>query len=176
MARRSRRSHRPRPLASLGAVLVLGACAFVNPGAVPRGSSAEQVIERLGPPTGSFALPDGARRLEYARGPFGKQTWMFDFDARGGLAEVSQVLTEKRFNQVRAGLSIDELRLALGRPSETGQVGWQDQIVWSYRYESPFCQWFQVGIDRQGRVVDTGYAPDPACDDREAFFFPRRHR
>jgi len=146
---------------------VLAGCA-ANPARIAPGTSADAVRGTLGVPTGEYLLPDGGRRLEYARGPFGRQTWMLDFDARGALASTTQVLTEQRFNQIRAGLPSDDLRRTLGRPSATSVVGWQNQIVWSYRYDSPFCQWFQVGIDPQKRtVVDTGYYPDPICDDPE---------
>jgi hypothetical protein len=41
------------------------------------------------------------------------------------------------------------------------------QTVWAYRYETPFCQWFQVGIDARGKVMDTSYGPDPLCEGRD---------
>jgi len=44
-------------------------------------------------------------------------------------------------------------------------------VVWAYRYETPFCRWFQVGIDPQGKVVDTAYGPDPLCDEGEIKIF-----
>jgi hypothetical protein len=36
--------------------------------------------------------------------------------------------------------------------------------VWSYRYWTPFCQWFQVSVGDDGKVVETGYGIDPMCD------------
>jgi len=65
----------------------------------------------------------------------------------------------------KAGMTRDELLRTLGRPSRVGFVGWQNQTVWNYRYSSPFCQWFQVGLSQAGIVEDTGYGPDPLCDD-----------
>ena len=60
----------------------------------------------------------------------------------------------------------DEVLRTIGRPSNVGYVGWhKTQTVWSYRYASPFCQWFQVGLSEAGVVEDTGYGPDPICDD-----------
>lgn len=53
--------------------------------------------------------------------------------------------------------------LALGRPSEQSRLSLQRLTVWSYRYETLFCQWFQVGIDEAGHVTDTNYLPDPLC-------------
>lgn len=153
------------------AAALIGGCAFVRPEKIAAGSSMDAVQQRLGAPTGRFDLPDGGRRLEFARGPFGMQTWMADFDAGGSLRAISQVLTERRFNAIRTGMSRDEVRLAIGRPSEQSTIAWQRQIVWSYRYDSPFCQWFQVGLDaRSGQVVDTAYLPDPLCDKDDITF------
>jgi hypothetical protein len=150
-------------LALLAAGLVAG-CAFFNPVRIAPGTGVDAVQQQLGVPTGRFALAGGGERLEYARGPFGKQTWMLDFDAQGQLLSGAQVLTEKRFNAILAGMSRDDVRLAIGRPSAQSYIGWQRQVVWSYRYDSPVCQWFQIGLDEAGRVVDTGYYPDPMCE------------
>jgi len=117
----------------------------------------------LGPPTGEYSLPEGRKRLEFARGPIGEHTYMLDFDAQGGLLSWAQVLTEARFNTIRAGTPKEQVLLELGRPSEQSWLGYQRLTVWSYRYDSLFCTWFQIGIDASGRVTDTGYLPDPMC-------------
>jgi hypothetical protein len=153
-------------LATLSVALVAGGCAFVNPAAsVPIGSSLGDATRALGKPTGEYTLPTGGKRLEYARGPMGKHTWMLDFDAAGSLRSTAQVLTEANFNGVRAGMSGDEVLRTIGRPSETFAIRRQSLTVWSYRYDTPFCQWFQVGIDERGRVSDSNYGPDPMCQD-----------
>ena len=161
----------------VAAAIAAGAgCATYGPGAFAPGAPRVEVVNRMGAPTadidlrarprveGAPASPAAVRRLEYARGPAGKHTYFVDFDAQDRLIGWVQVLTEDRFNAVRAGMSADDVRARLGRPSETRELRWQSQRVWSYRYVSPFCQWFQVGI-RDGRVVDTAYGPDPACLD-----------
>lgn len=147
-----------------GTALLAAGCAFMNPLATPAGTPAADITAKFGPPTGEYALPGGGKRVEYARGPFGKQTWMFDLDPAGRLAHTSQVLTEVNFNAIRAGMGRDEVLAAIGRPGETSRLGWQNRTLWSYRYETPFCQWFQVGIDASGKVADSGYGPDPVCD------------
>lgn len=162
-------------IVAFAAAVTAGGCALVRPERIAAGSSIDAVQQQLGAPTGSFALPEGGRRLEFARGPFGTQTWMADFDAGGSLRSVTQVLTERRFNAIRAGMSRDEVRMAIGRPSEQSTIAWQRQVVWSYRYDSPFCQWFQVGLDeRSGQVVDTAYLPDPLCDKDDITFLHLR--
>lgn len=152
-------------LATTAAAACLTAgCAFMNPAAIPAGTPSADLTARLGTPTGEYTLPGGGKRLEYARGPYGVHTWMFDLDAGGRLAQTTQVLTEANFNAIRRGMGRGEVLAAIGHPGETSRIGWQDRSLWSYRYETPFCQWFQVGLDAAGRVVDTGYGPDPLCD------------
>lgn len=146
----------------------LGACSSYGPPSLAAGASVADATRALGPATGDYPLPSGARRLEFARGPFGKHTYMLDFDAQGRLLHWAQVLTEARFNAVLAGMPKDEVLRALGHPSEQSRLGWQRQTVWSYRYESVFCRWFQVGIDEAGRVTDTAYLPDPLCEAKDA--------
>lgn len=147
------------------AACLLSACTSYGPQSLGTGSSIEATTRAMGAPTGEMALPSGGRRLEYARGPLGKHTYMVDFDAQGGLLSWEQVLTEARFNAIRGGMDSSEVLAQIGRASERFVVGWHvKQTVWAYRYETPFCQWFQVGINVQGKVVDTAYGPDPMCD------------
>lgn len=150
--------------ALLGACLV-SACTSYGPNSLAPGTGLEAATRAMGAPTGDSALPGGGRRFEFARGPYGKHTYMLDFDAQGRLLRWEQVLVEARFNEIRSGMDATEVRAQLGRASDQYVVGWHEkQTVWAYRYESPFCQWFQVGLNRQGKVVDTAYGPDPLCD------------
>lgn len=148
---------------ALVAALVVAGCAVFDPAALPAGTGVAEVRARLGPPTDEHPLAAGVR-LEYATGPFGKHTWMLDFDAGGQLRQIRQVLTEAQFNAIVAGMSAGEVRAALGRPSETWRVDFQRQTVWSYRFDGPFCLLFHVGLGADGKVVDTGYGPDPRCE------------
>lgn len=148
--------------------LLLGACATYAPRDLPAGASQEEIRRQLGDPTGRYTLPDGGARLEFARGPFGKHTYMVDLDAQGRVAGWRQVLTEAEFAQVQPGLAREELLRRLGRPAERWRGGRQGGEVWSWRYDTPLiCQWFQVSVDDAGRVTSAGYAPDPLCDVRD---------
>ena len=144
------------------------------------GSSRDQVIQASGRRPASISWrsrdrlavtcrstqPAGRRaRLEYAGGAFGPLTWMFDFDAGDRLLASAQVRNEARFNAIRAGMDSEQVLRAIGQPSTIWPLGFQSQNVWAYRYESPFCQWFQVGVGYDGKVVDTAYGPDPLCED-----------
>lgn len=145
--------------------MLAGCVNMSSPTRLAPGASAEAIRAQLGEPSGRYTMPEGRARLEYARGPFGRETWMLDVDANGALLKATQVLNEATFGTLKAGMTRDEVLRSIGRPSEVGFVGWQKQTVWNYRYASPFCQWFQVGLGQDGIVQDTGYGPDPLCDD-----------
>jgi hypothetical protein len=152
-----------RPILTVAlAAGLMGGCAYPA-GKVPPGSSVADAMNAAGRPTGEYALPGGGKRLEYATGPMGRETWMLDFDASGKLVSKRQVLTEANFATVRNGISRDDLRLALGSPSLVRRLGRQNQTLWIYRFEHPFCLWYMVGMDPAGTVVDATYGPDPVC-------------
>lgn len=144
------------------AALVLGACAYPASKLQP-GIGMADAVGAAGQPSGEYALPGGGKRVEYATGPMGRETWMLDFDASGKLVSNRQVLTEANFSTVRNGMSRDDLRLALGKPSIVRRLGRQNQTLWIYRFEHPFCLWYMVGMDPAGTVVDATYGPDPVC-------------
>ena len=144
---------------------VLSGCAGTyGPQALRTGASVSEVTASLGTPTARYPRPAG-ERLEFARGPSGKHTYMLDFDSQGRLQSWEQVLTENKFNTLAAGTSRDDVLFMLGHPADTRPLPVQGRTLWSYRYEAPFCTWFQVGLDAGGKVVDTGYGPDPQCTD-----------
>jgi hypothetical protein len=147
---------------AIGALL-LAACAGYAPSGVRTGDSVDAVSKSMGEPTARYTLPQGGTRLEFARGPMGKHTYMVDVDAQGRVTGWHQVLTEPTFESVREGWSQEELLMKLGSPSDRRSGGRQGGEVWSYRYDAVFCQWFQVSV-KGGRVSDTSYGPDPMCD------------
>ncbi|OYT87722.1 MAG: hypothetical protein CFE46_11325 [Burkholderiales bacterium PBB6] len=158
-----------RPAAALAGLvttlaLLLGGCAALAPVALPVGSSVAELTQARGSPTGDWPLTDGGRQLEYATGPFGNTTWMYRFDAAGRLVSGEQVLTEANFFRITAGMTGEDVRRQIGRPSTTFQVARPPQVVWAYRYNAPFCQWFLVGVGADKVVMDTSFGPDPLCD------------
>jgi hypothetical protein len=160
----SARSPAARASSALGLLLLLVGCAGYGPCDLSPGAQQAEVRARMGEPTGRLALPAGGSRLEYARGPMGKHTYMVDVDADGRVRGWEQVLTEPRFEAIAIAASQADVRQQLGRPSES-RVGWRGiGVVWSYRYESLFCRWFQVWLV-DGRVREAAYATDPMCDE-----------
>ncbi len=140
-------------------------CADYGPGALRPGQPEADVLAHMGPPTGRYPLAGGGSKVEYARGPMGKHTYMVEIDAvrprqpLGAGADRSPLRCagDRRGAGRRAG--------ELGRPSET-RVGWRGVgEVWYYRFESVFCRWFVVWFV-DGRVREASYDTDPMCDDR----------
>jgi len=158
-----------RVLARAGAVLLaalLTACATPPP--VP-GTSRDDVLRAWGAPTATHAMPAGVERLEYATGPFGRTTWMIDLDAAGRVQQARQVLGEAEFLQVqiRAGsgeLTREDLLRWIGAPGERRGGGWAGGEVWSWRYPTNDCRWFQASVADNGRITSAAFGTDPVCD------------
>jgi hypothetical protein len=157
---------RPRRASSaLSVALALSACTTYGPGNLAPGQTEADARARLGEPTVRSALANGGSRLDYARGPFGKHTYRVELDAAGKVSSLTQLLDENNFNTLRPGWSKAQVLDRIGPASET-RVGWRGVgEVWSYRYESPFCRWFQVWLI-EDRVREAAYASDPLCDEK----------
>lgn len=159
----TRASSAPRCWAVIGAAL-LAACSTYGPGKLQPGQSEADARAELGEPTLRTTLPAGGTRLDYGRGPFGKHTYRVELDPAGRVTSVSQLLNDFNFETLRPGWSTEQVLERIGPASQT-RVGWRGVgEVWSYRYESPFCRWFQVWLV-EGRVREAGYAPDPICEE-----------
>jgi len=147
-------------------VALAGCAALTRPPPQP-GQSEADALQRLGNPTARYPMADGATRLEFARGPYGRETWMVDLDSAGRVTAADQVLDEAHFyafQQRAPGMPRDELLRTLGRPGERKGGGWQGGEVWSWRYPTNDCLWFQVSIGNDGVVRDGAFAIDPRCD------------
>jgi hypothetical protein len=152
-------------LTLLLAVLLAAGCAGYSPKGLPPGSSSAQAIQQLGEPTGRHAgEEEGGVRLEFARGPYGLHTYMLEFDANDRLLRWEQVLTENNFLELKIGMSKAEVLRRIGRPSNVQFLSRQQHQLWSYRYETPFCIWFQVSLDTSDKVAELGHNMDPRCE------------
>jgi hypothetical protein len=92
---------------------------------------------------------------------------MVDIDAGGRITAANQVLNEASFAEFQRrapGMSRDELLRTLGRPGEVRSGGWQGGQVWSWRYPTNDCLWFQSSVGDDGVVKDGVYGIDPHCD------------
>ena len=150
-----------RRRALIGLLGLLTACSTAPPST---GQTEAEVLALMGPATGRYLLAGGAQRLEFARGPAGRVTWMVDLDAAGRVQRSAQVLDAAHFAQVQPGMPADELLRLLGRPAAR-QGEWQQRETWSWRYETNDCLWFRITLGADRRVQNGGaYMTDPACD------------
>ena len=147
-------------------MVLLPACSGYGPPETLAGLSRDEVVARMGPPDLERPLEAGSR-LEFPRGPYGKHTWFVYFDAAGRSTRAEQVLTEQNFMRINPGMAQDEVRQLLGRPNEVRRLGRDRGELWSYRYESPLCRWFQVELSLQKQVRLAGYGEPPECKERE---------
>ncbi len=143
---------------------LLAACASYGPGDLRVGDAEAAVVQSMGPPAARYPLPGGALRLAYARGPFGKHTWMVDLGPDGRVTRWRQVLTEAQFAELQLGTPADEVLLTLGPPARVRPRGLRPGELWSYRYETYECRWFQVVLDEEHKVAEAGYGVDPMCE------------
>jgi hypothetical protein len=151
-------------LAAAAALGVVAACASYSPKDLRVGDPEATVVATMGSPSARHPLPDGGTRLVYARGPMGRHTYMVDLAPDGGVRQWKQVLAEPEFADIQAGWTMDRLLFEFGPPAERRPYRPNGGQIWSYRYQTFWCQWFQVTFDRNGRVDATFYNVDPVCD------------
>ncbi len=142
----------------------IGGCAGYSPIGLQPGQSEAQVVQQMGTPTGRYTLPEGGTRLEFARGPAGRETYMVDFDAAGRMVDWEQVMDLSYLTRVTPGLSTEDVLLRVGHPVSTQKFPRQQLVVWNYRYPTNDCLWFQISIGDDGKVISGGQGTDPRCD------------
>jgi hypothetical protein len=163
---------RCRVLTILSSLFLLAACSSISPPGDLSGVNREQLVARMGQPETQRQIADETR-LEFPSGPYGRQTWFVYLDAAGNAIRSEQVLTEHNFNQIAPGMDEAQVRQRLGRPGEVQALGRSRGVVWRYRFESPFCLWFQVEIGTDRKVRSSGYGEPPECDRPNEIIIPR---
>ena len=150
--------------APLAVLLTLAGCSLPQPQRLQTGQTEAEVVATMGAPTGRYPLAGGAQRLEFARGPAGRVTWMVDLDTAGRLTQAEQVLDAAHFAQVSDGMPSADLLRLLGRPAAR-QREYMQRETWSWRYQTNDCLWARVTLGADGRVQGgAAMMSDPACD------------
>ena len=154
---------RPAALVCLCVGVMVSACGSVGLGVPYRGRGEAELVTVKGPPTARYALAHGGQRLEFARGPQGRQTFMADVDSQGRVIQFEQVLDVRRFALVTPGTTRDGVLRTIGQPSDRAPL--PDREMWAWRYANRQCVWYQIELDRHGVVKAAGYKPEPGCND-----------
>lgn len=124
----------------------------------PGVSTGFEVREAMGQPSMEWKNPDGSTTWEFTRMPAGKKNYMATVGADNILREFVQVVNEENFAKVRAGMTRDELRRLLGKPTSTMRLPLKPEDVWSWAYDDVFPRemYFDVSLDNDGKVISTG--------------------
>lgn len=130
-----------------------------------RGVSTEADVRMaMGQPDTVWEEENGARTLEYPKGPAGARTWFFELGPDGRLVDYRQVLTEENFARIVAGMSKDDVRRMLGRPRTVVQFKLKNEEVWDWRYleSSHETRLFNAHFDiDSGKLTRTSTSDDP---------------
>jgi len=141
----------PRTLLFLALAASLLSCAGAS--TVRSGMDEAQVQARMGKPETVRKNPDGSETWEYPTGPLGRQTYMVTVGSDHAVKDVRQVLSDEYFLKVIPGMSRDEVRRLLGKPSEVSTFAARDEEVWSWRYQQQNAMFFHVMFDRSAGTV-----------------------
>ena len=98
------------------------------------GTSRDEVLARMGPPTRVVRLA-GGERLQYSLQPFGRHMWIVDFDAAGRVVQAGQMLTEANFNKIQPGWTRDDVERDFGPPAWVDRVASWSGTVMTYRWK-----------------------------------------
>jgi hypothetical protein len=138
------------PLCLLAACTTLGT---VQPGK----STQAEVRRQMGMPSDIRFQPDGDEVWEYAKGPYGRQTYVVTFRKDGVVQAAQQVLTDQTMAQIRPGVSSKpQVRALLGKPTDVEFLSSGE--VWDYNIEETPNQPYilVVRFNKDGSVRDVG--------------------
>ncbi len=142
---------------------LLAGCASFFTELVPGRSSEAEVVAKFGPPDAVSTLQNGFRMLDYPREPEGMENWRVVVAPDGKVVSVEQLVDEYYFARVVPGLTEEEVRELLGRPTEEKNYSRLEERVvsWRYREFGNRIMFFNAHFDPSGRVKYASRSPDP---------------
>jgi hypothetical protein len=148
-------------IAGLALSIAVGGCA--TPAGIMPGTSAQDVVTRLGPPVAEYRMDNGIRRLEYSGGGLQQEAWMVDVDRDGRVIASTQVHTLQYMMQVPVGAEAAEVRRRLGAPWKIQHYRLSGVTAWLYPHveNGLFNSMMGVMFDAQGKVQRVENGPDP---------------
>lgn len=121
-------------ISALLLVGLLAGCAM--PSAIKPGTTADELLQKLGKPTEVRPGPQNSESWDYVYGPEGTESWRFDIDRSRVVSSSTQLLTLERLQRVVAGASTQEdVKTLLGKPRETAVL--RGETVWEWRVALP---------------------------------------
>ena len=146
----------------LGMALLTG-CDPQRVARLEEGVSTEVDVRRqFGDPVTITVAADGTRTLDYPRQPEGWTNYVIKIGPDGKMSSLRQLLNDDNFARVRAGMSVQQVRDALGRPAEQKRFDLKSEEMWIWRYKPVNeSRLFTVTFGRDGTVIATAKADDP---------------
>ncbi len=144
--------------------LALSACDYVAEKEMRVGEATqEEVITRMGQPTQVWPESDGGKTLEMSRQPEGTQTYHVKISPDGKYLGMRNVLVESMFEQVKPGMTPEQVRRLIGPPALKQEFKLKRETAQSYRFapNAGKTEMFDVYYDLEGKVIRTGRSPDP---------------
>jgi hypothetical protein len=130
----------------------------------PGVSTVSDVRRLAGKPEFVWENDDGSQRYEYPRGPNGTRTYMLDFAPDGTLSSITQALTSGNFAKVVPGMSKDDVRRLLGKPTTVARYALSNDEVWSWHWADggyPGDSMFDAHFSVDGVVTTTSRSEAP---------------
>ncbi len=129
----------------------------------PGESTVADVRKIMGRPEMIWEEADGSQVLEYPRAPAGHETYMVDIGADGRYRGMRNVLVKESFDRVQPGMSRDDLRRLLGKPTEMARFARRQEDVWSWRFRTDDgrSMFFNAHLAPDGRVRASSVTADP---------------
>jgi hypothetical protein len=156
-----------RGVAMAGVVGILAGCATsYAPSNAMTGLTRDELIAHLGAPDPMPTDLSAATRLDFPRGPYGRHTYAVYFSPEGRMTGFRQILNEENFAMIKPGMSAAEVVALIGISRNTFGLARNRGYVWSYRYITPLCQWFQIEFTQESTVRSTGFGLPPECRPR----------
>jgi len=113
--------------------------------------TSSEVAARVGKPTTAGTLADGARYWDYSRQPAYTERVVFGADDR--VRELRNLLTASNFENLRAGMTPDEVVATVGPAFIFNQYA-NGTTVWTYRYKDiGVYKLLHVTFDASGRLL-----------------------
>jgi outer membrane protein assembly factor BamE (lipoprotein component of BamABCDE complex) len=148
----------------LGLGFALVACDQVAKNELKVGQSSKEEVQILmGKPEMIWEEKDGSLVYEYPRGPEGRETYMVTVSADGKYQGMVNILTEATFAKIKPGMTRDQIRRILGKPTSTIKYELKQEESWTWRYAgvNPVGRRFHVNFDLDGIVKSTEASDDP---------------
>ena len=125
-------------VAALATLTLLAGCDEQRIKELEEGLSTEvDVRDRFGVPEYIWQEPDGSRTLEYNRQPAGERNYMITIGTDGKMSALRQVLTPQNFEKILPGMTQEQVRRMLGKPSKMVPYELKKEIEWDWNWIDP---------------------------------------